>query len=153
MATDSRRRVQEELFTWDKAIGQFVPPADLIQPGEASFGRSETKIRHHRSRFLKGPVPWDWIIRASELPGRALIVGLCLWRLSGAVGNRTVTLGNAELQPFGIDRAAKSRALTVLESAGLVTVERKRGRLPIVTLPSQAVSTVGQLRPLGLAKR
>jgi DNA-binding transcriptional ArsR family regulator len=110
-------------------------------------------MRHHRSRFLKGPVPWDWIIRASELPGRALIVGLCLWRLSGAVGNRTVTFGNAELQPFGIDRAAKSRALAVLESAGLVTVERKRGRLPIVTLPSQAVSTVGLLRPLGLARR
>jgi DNA-binding transcriptional ArsR family regulator len=133
MATDSRRRVQEQLFTWDKAVGQFVPTADLIELGEP-FGRSETKIRHHRSRFLKGPVPWDWIIRASELPGRALIVGLCLWRLSGAMGNRTVTLGNAELEPFGIDRAAKSRALDALEKAGLIKAERKPGRWPIVTL-------------------
>jgi DNA-binding transcriptional ArsR family regulator len=134
MATDSRQRVQEKPFIWNKAAGQFVPTADPVEVDGGPFGRSETKVRQRRSRFLKGPVPWDWIIRASELPGQALIVGLCLWRLSGAVGNRTVTLGNTELEPFGTDRAAKSRALTVLEDAGLITVERNLGRLPIVTL-------------------
>jgi DNA-binding transcriptional ArsR family regulator len=50
------------------------------------------------------------------------------------MGNQAVTLGNLELAPFGIDRAAKSRALTALEDAGLIAVERKVGRLPIVTL-------------------
>jgi len=37
----------------------------------------------------------------------------------------TVTLGNAELEPFGIDRAAKSRALDALEAGGLIKAERK----------------------------
>jgi hypothetical protein len=136
MATYSRLRVQEQPFTWDKAAGQFVPAIDLVEVHEVRLRRPATKVSHNRSRFLKGPVPWGWIIRASELPGKALIVGLCLWRLSGAMGKQTVTLGSAELEPFGIDRAAKSRALTVLANAGLIIVERKRGRLPVVTLSS-----------------
>src|SRR5260370_33321948 len=126
MATDSRRRVQEELFTWDKAIGQFVPPADLIELSEASFGRSETKIRHHRSRFLKGPVPWDWIIRPSELPGRALIVGLCLSRVSAPVTEPSGALGDIALPPFGLRTPAKPRGTIVLEGASLATVARQR---------------------------
>lgn len=126
--------MQERPLTWNKAAGQFVSTAYPVEVDGGRLERPETKVHQRRSRFLKGPVPWDWIIRASELPGQALIVGLCLWRLSGAVRNQTVTLGNAELEPFGTDRAAKSRALTVLEDAGLITVERNRGRLPIVTL-------------------
>jgi hypothetical protein len=134
MAPYSRQRAQERSFTWDKAASRFVPAAGPVEDGETLRGRPQTKTRHCRSRFLKGPIPWAWIVRASALPGKALIVGLCLWRLRGAVGNETVTLGNAELEPFGIDRAAKSRALTALEDARLIAVERKCGRLPIVTL-------------------
>src|SRR5512134_2708085 len=73
---------------------------------------------------------------AAALPGKALIVGLCLWRLAGATNNRTVVLGNRELSPFGIDRAAKSRALAALEGAGLITVARRASRFPVVTLPA-----------------
>jgi DNA-binding transcriptional ArsR family regulator len=134
MATYSRRRVQEQPFTWDKAVGQFVPTTDRVEVEAARLSGLEAKVQHRRSRFLKGPVPWEWLIRASGLPGKALTVGLCLWRLSGAMGNRTVTLGNAELEPFGIDRPAKSRALDALEKAGLIKAERKPGRWPIVTL-------------------
>ena len=72
------------------------------------------------------------------LPGQALSVGLCLWRLAGAMGSRSVMLGNAELEPFGIDRATKCRALATLERAGLITVAREPGRFPTVTLPVPA---------------
>lgn len=54
----------------------------------------------------------------------------------GATGHNTVWLGNSELQPFGIDRAAKSRGLAALEMAGLISVNRKTGRRPIVTVLS-----------------
>ena len=136
MAADSRRQVQEQPLVWNKAARQFVPAADRVKVDRVRGGPREAKTERSRGRFLKGPVPWGWVIRASELPGKALIVGLCLWRLSGAMGKGTVTLGNSELEPFGIDRAAKSRALTALEDAGLIMVERKRGRLPIVTISS-----------------
>ena len=85
-------------------------------------------------RFLKGPIPWSWIAAASALPGQALLVGLCIWRLAGAMKNHTVSLGNSDLKPLRVDRAAKSRALRALERAGLLKVARQPGRFPKVTL-------------------
>ena len=87
-------------------------------------------------RFLKGPIPWSWITTATALPGRALLVGLCLWRLVGAMKSNTVFFGNSDLKPLGIDRASKSRALRALERVGLIKVTRQPGRFPKVTLLS-----------------
>jgi hypothetical protein len=42
-----------------------------------------------------------------------------------------------QLVEFGIDRDAKRRGLAALETAVLVTVERKPGRNPIVTIVEQ----------------
>jgi hypothetical protein len=86
------------------------------------------------NRFLKGPIPWSWIAAASALPGQALLVGLCVWRLAGAMKNRTMFFGNSDLKPLGIDRSKKSRALHALEQAGLIKVARQPGRFPKVTL-------------------
>src|SRR5437763_15520727 len=59
-------------------------------------------------------------------------------RVNGPSGwykrSRTVVLGNQDLQPFAIDRAAKSRALTTLERAGLIDIVGRPGRLPTITL-------------------
>jgi hypothetical protein len=87
-------------------------------------------------RFLKGPVPWPWIEVAARLPGKALAVGLVLWRLHGAVKSKTVSLSNGEVEALGVDRNAKSRALRDLERAGLITVERQPGCSPRVTIVS-----------------
>jgi len=45
-----------------------------------------------------------------------------------------VVLGNLACQRFGLNRNAKYRALRSLENAGLVDVERKLGRSPVVTI-------------------
>src|SRR5215204_4323840 len=121
-------RVQSERRVWNAERGSFTPMGEAMKPPTVK-----------RARFLKGPVPWFWIVAAAALPGKALPVGLCLWRLAGAMKNQTVTLGNSDLVPLGIDRASKSRALRALEGAGLIEVVRQRGRFPIVTLPAAGV--------------
>jgi len=63
-----------------------------------------------------------------------LEIGLCLWRLHGVRKKSSITLGNRELEPFGINRAAKSRGLAALEKAGLIAVNRKPGRWSAITL-------------------
>jgi DNA-binding transcriptional ArsR family regulator len=45
-----------------------------------------------------------------------------------------VELSNIATLEFGLDRNAKYRTLAWLERAGLVRVERRRGRSPVVTL-------------------
>jgi DNA-binding MarR family transcriptional regulator len=91
----------------------------------------------HRAdaRFLRGPIPWDWLVRAARLPGHALHVGVALWHLSGLHRQAAqVVLPTAVLRELGIKRTTAYRALTALEDAALIVVERHAGRLPRVTL-------------------
>ncbi|WP_141415255.1 hypothetical protein [Caenispirillum bisanense] len=91
-----------------------------------------------RAPFLKGPVPLAWLAAASQLPGRALAVGIALWFQAGLHGSQDVKLTNQALSAFGVDRFAKKRALDALEEAGLVLVKHQRGRSPqvrILTVP------------------
>ena len=85
-------------------------------------------------RFLRGPIPLNWLGIAARLPGKALHAALAIWLEAGIRNSAVVPLSNVTGQRFGIDRSAKYRALEWLEGAGLITVERKLGRAPIVTI-------------------
>lgn len=91
--------------------------------------------RHAKGEgFLKGPVPLAWLEAAARLPGRSLHAGLALWYAAGLARSAVVPLSNISGDRFGLDRNAKYRALEWLEGAGLVKVERKLGRAPVVTI-------------------
>ena len=83
---------------------------------------------------LHGPIPLNWLQSAARLPGKALHAGIALWFAAELSGSASIALGNIAGHRFGLDRNAKYRALGWLEGAGLITVERKPGRAPIVTL-------------------
>jgi hypothetical protein len=119
---------------WNPKTGQFVATGETIAADTATLEKAADRVLASSGRFLRGPVPWFWIVTAADLPGKALLVGLCLWRLAGATKNKTMFLGNDDLRPFGIDRASKSRALRALEGVGLIEVTREPGRFPRVTL-------------------
>lgn len=81
--------------------------------------------------FLKGPIPWRWLERAGELPGKALVVALVVWREAGCRNAATVPLNLSGLR---VPRRTAQRALRTLELSGLVAVEHRNGRPPLVTL-------------------
>jgi hypothetical protein len=85
-------------------------------------------------KFLRGPVPWDWLQRAGRLPGKALLIGLLLWKEAGCERCRTVRFRLAQAAVDGIHPDTARRGLRRLEAAGLVLVERPPGRCPTVTL-------------------
>ena len=85
-------------------------------------------------KFLKGPIPLNWIAQAARLPGKAIQVGMALWFLAGIKDRRTVALSGSVLEDFGVNRYAAYRGLKVLEDAGLVSAKRHPGRTPIVTI-------------------
>ena len=90
-------------------------------------------------RFLRGPIPLNWLSAAARLPGKALHAGLAIWLEAGMRNSAVVPLSNVTGQRFGIDRNAKYRALHWLEKAELITVERKLGRAPIITIKATSV--------------
>lgn len=85
-------------------------------------------------KFLSGPVPIDWLAAAAALPGRALHVGIALWFWAGMRKIDTVPLSLTGMLAFGVSRTSAARALRCLEEAGLVTVQRRRGRKPLVII-------------------
>lgn len=114
-------------------------PKALSLPGLEHRNREstlKTKPPRHRpgDRFLKGPIPLDWLTKASMLPGKSLQVGLAVWFRAGTTKSREVALTRALAAEFGVDRYAKARALDHLEQAGLVSVQRISGRNPVVTI-------------------
>ena len=117
---------------------------DPISPHRLRLPRSATELAgqkksgppRHRpgERFLLGPVPWAWVQRAAQLPGKPLHVGIALYQRAGMEKSDTVKLSNGVLEDMGVDRYAKRRALKDLEKAGLVSVKRRHGRSPVVTI-------------------
>ena len=79
----------------------------------------------------------DWLKTAARLPGKSLHLALALYSLVSAQRTHHIKLGNLASHEFGVDRNAKYRALAWLEHAGLVQVERKIGRSPLVTILCQ----------------
>jgi hypothetical protein len=81
-------------------------------------------------RYVRGPIPLSWLSRACALPGqRVLAVSLALWYVRGLRSKNhdlEVTADTWEL--FGVDAAARCRALKDLTNAGLVEVEDLPGR-------------------------
>ena len=92
--------------------------------------------RLKNERFFFGNVPHSIVRLVSHLPGRAFVTYMAIWDRSKLEGRGVpVTLPNAfALDPWGVNRHAKARALRSLEAAGLIHVQRSVGRAPRITL-------------------
>jgi hypothetical protein len=83
---------------------------------------------------LYGPIPGDWWSQASRLPGKALQVAAACWIKGGWERSGTFEFPLASWGNLGLSRDSAGRGLVALERAELVSVERGRGRSPIVTV-------------------
>lgn len=115
---------------------RLAVPAKAV---ETKAGRRKGgKLPRHGpgEHFLRGPVPMGWLDTAARLPGRVLHVGVALWWLAWLrkEGVNPVRWRPSAGERFGLDRKAVYRGLGALEAAGLVRIERHRGRCPVVTL-------------------
>jgi hypothetical protein len=111
--------------------------------GNSNKPTCPTIPRHQgNEKFLKGPIPLNWISIAIQLSGSAWDVGTAIWYLVGLNNSPTVKLTKATLDLFGISRYSKYRALDELKRAGLIHIEATVGKNPIITVLSQVSTTV-----------
>jgi hypothetical protein len=116
---------------------------DAIKAVEVQTNLVRQSKTRKAGRFLKGPISMPDIAVASRLPGKALALFLAVHHQSALTGKPSVTLPARLLADLGISRDAKARGLKHLEQAGLVTVQRSRGRAARVQLkkPPQEETT------------
>ena len=81
-------------------------------------------------KFIKFPKMWQACLAEKRANGSTYRVALYL--LVRAAFSEQVPLGNAALKRQGVGQRSKWRALQQLRQAGLIAVENRQGRLPLV---------------------
>ena len=113
-------------------LDRYRAPAD----GKAKLKVRSKRLPRHGSRdwFLKGPVPFDWLKVAAALSGKTFVVGIALWFEAGRSQDSRVKVTSRLLSHFSLHRNVALRSLRRLEQAGLISLETKTGRCPVVTI-------------------
>ena len=127
-----------------------LDPADYRSPigidlEELRNRPSKKPLRHRKGeQFLKGPIPWPWLLQAMQLNGKALHVAVILLKESGIRRSRMVRLNLSAAAKIGIHRDTARRGLRALESAKLVTVTHRPGQaLEVTLLETEAENSEG----------
>ncbi|MCL5125938.1 MAG: hypothetical protein M1511_15855 [Deltaproteobacteria bacterium] len=120
-------------MTKDFRLDDFLPMKTVNQT------QNNAKVKPQRSLdldkyFIQGPISLNWISSASKAPGRVLQVALALWHLSCLTKSPKVKMQRKWREVFGFSEKAYRHALRVLESNGLVNVERLSGQSSNVTV-------------------
>ena len=102
-------------------------PPELVAKGKKA---SATKPKKRRQHFVR--VPWMWMEKLIGCRGQTLRVAFVVLYLDWKAKGRPVKLANKLPQMVGVSRRAKWRALNDLESIGLISVERRAKKSPIV---------------------
>lgn len=97
-------------------------------------GRVSNRSARSDKPFIRGPIPMDWIAAAAALPGKTLNAALALWWLAGMKGHSEFKVTRQALSYLQVSDDAYRDALSRLEKARLVTVQRRPGQRAIVRI-------------------
>lgn len=115
-----------------QTIPAFVPdshvPAERVETAS-----SQGRRKRRAGRFLKGPIPLNWIQENVQCPTDRLLLVL---RAHGDMqrSNEIKVTSDVLCDAGIVDRKVAYRAINRLEDSGSLTVSRKRGRRPIIRL-------------------
>ncbi|HXW71985.1 MAG TPA: hypothetical protein VEK34_11165 [Methylocella sp.] len=122
-----------------------LPNQDDVGPVQRHVFNHKTgayEVRPPRPKFIKGPIPLDWISKANSLPGKAGAVGVALWFLVGVQRSTTIKTTNQIEVIAACGRKAVYSALEALEKAGLIRKSSAPGNRPPVEICAKDPSLV-----------
>ena len=129
----------------DFDIEEFrIPPTGQQPPmPQPAGGRSVAAVtakpdgRTRQTRpFVKGPISVNWLKHAGEINSKyAILTGLALHYQAGLErSQQDIRLTAKLMNKFGLPDRSARRAISQLEAADLVTVQRPRGQRIIVSI-------------------
>jgi hypothetical protein len=112
---------------------EFDPANLKLDPG---FTARQQKLprKPFKARFTKFPLIWEEQLKEIDAGKHTYRVALHLLREAWRTGNRTLKLANEVLARKGVDRMGKMRALQQLRKAGLIAVQERPKKSPIITV-------------------
>jgi hypothetical protein len=116
------------MSTDDYDLVAFQLPPEMLRERRIT----PKKIAKRRLYWVKYPMTWHEPMKDAH--GKTYRVALHLLYLHWKGKGEPIKLANGMLEEDGVSRHAKRRALIYLERRGLITVERRLKRSPIVTV-------------------
>jgi hypothetical protein len=109
-----------------------------IDPAKFAAAPIPAKIRKRRELFQQMPMWWaEKLIKRPRASGLTWYVAIYLWHLDFKNHGKPLKLPNGMLEYDGISRQTKWRALRNLERRGLVRVECRDSKSPIIHVARQ----------------
>jgi hypothetical protein len=87
-----------------------------------------------KKRFVQVPLWWAEAVAKVATGGATMLVSVYLLHMAWKAKSTTFPLPNGYLDRCGVSRKIKYRVLRELEAAGLIVVERRHRKSPLVTL-------------------
>ena len=110
---------------------------------DSSILKRTLKSRQYK-QFIRGPLPLKWFQKASTISRTAAVVGMIIWRIAyqrklwGHDSQRrtsgAIKVTNQNCMQWGVCGNSKNAALRLMEEAGLIRLDLKRGRSPVVKI-------------------
>ena len=110
---------------------------------DSSILKRTSKSRQYKE-YVRGPLPLKWFQRASTISRTAAVVGMIIWRDAyqkklWGYGSQRRTSGHIKVttqncMKWGVGGNSKNTALRLMEEAGLIRLDTKRGRSPVVQI-------------------
>jgi len=109
-----------------------------LDPATLSTPPVPTKIRKRREQFVMLPMWWaEELAKEPIATGSTFYLAIHLWHLDWKNHRKPFKLGNGMLEYDGVSRQTKWRALRDLERRGLIRVECRDSKSPIIQLIRQ----------------
>lgn len=130
-----------------------TPTIDLFDPARLRLPvprhGTEGPPRHaHGEPFLRGPVPFVWVSRASRLPGAGFSLAMLCRFLRDRFPAHPRRYSVADYASgLGASVWTVRRAFIAAERAGVLSVDQKPGRKPVVAIIDPPGPEVGPGRP------
>ena len=120
---------------FDLANLRLTPEAVAAMSRAATAKQARAQPKRQRQQFVM--VPWVWVESLKEARHvatyrLALFVLYQHWKT-----NKPVLASNVALKALGVPRRSKYRAIRELERLGLIRVEWRRRRSPVITVPTK----------------
>jgi hypothetical protein len=89
-------------------------------------------------KYIKGPLPISWLVRASEQPGKyTLLTALAIFYARGFEFGKEkhLVMERYYFDQLGVKKDSTRRALARLDKAGLIALSRKGRKFVVTILP------------------
>ena len=107
-----------------------------VEPSSLKLRKRAEELAFRRGSqfFLHRNVEMSWVEQLFTCSRPAIIVGLFIQYWSVLKKTGKISVSSLKLKEKRISRHQKARALEELESKGLISVERPRGKNPVVAI-------------------